>query len=380
MFGNLPLKEPRPDAARFIDALTGKVQPGAPPLVEYLVDDLVMQPVVEDLLEADWVPQSTAVLKPDRDTKSDRDTQKRHLDMFIEFWHRLGYDIVRFERGLHFPENKLDTDDTARGSNKQRAWADEHRGSIMNRKDFDSYPWPKLEEVDFFPFEYIDSHLPDGMGMVTCHAAGIFEHLSWIMSYEGLALSLYDDPDLVKDVADRIGTLMLGFYRHLLDLDHVVAIFPGDDMGFKTGTLVSPEALREYCLVWHRKIAALVHEKELPYFLHSCGDLSAILDDLIDDVKIDGKHSYENTIMPVDEFQRQYGHRIAVLGGLDLNILSRASPDEVRVQTRGLMETCGARGRYAVGSGNSIPSYIPVENYLSMVDEAVTARMAHGEL
>ena len=31
----------------------------------------------------------------------------------------------------------------------------------------------------------------------------------------------------------------------------------------------------------------------------------------------------------------------------------------------------GAGGRYAVGSGNSIPSYIPVENYLAMVDEAL---------
>jgi len=35
---------------------------------------------------------------------------------------------------------------------------------------------------------------------------------------------------------------------------------------------------------------------------------------------------------------------------------------------------CGARGRYAVGSGNSVPSYIPVENYLAMVEEAVTRR------
>ncbi len=35
------------------------------------------------------------------------------------------------------------------------------------------------------------------------------------------------------------------------------------------------------------------------------------------------------------------------------------------------MDDCGPRGRYAVGSGNSIPSYIPVENYLAMVDEAL---------
>jgi len=58
-----------------------------------------------------------------------------------------------------------------------------------------------------------------------------------------------------------------------------------------------------------------------------------------------------------------------VLGGIDINILSGGTPDGVREKTRQLMETCGARGRYAVGSGNSVPSYVPVENYLAMIDE-----------
>lgn len=49
-------------------------------------------------------------------------------------------------------------------------------------------------------------------------------------------------------------------------------------------------------------------------------------------------------------------------------------PQEVRQHTRFLAETCGRRGRYAVGSGNSIPSYVPVDNYLSMVDEALGLR------
>jgi uroporphyrinogen decarboxylase len=115
----------------------------------------------------------------------------------------------------------------------------------------------------------------------------------------------------------------------------------------------------------------MTHARGLPYFLHSCGNLSTIMEDLITDIKIDGKHSYEDAIMPVQDFQQRYGSRIAVLGGIDLNILAAASPEAVRRHTRSLMETCGARGRYAIGSGNSIPSYVPVQNYLAMVDEAV---------
>ena len=62
--------------------------------------------------------------------------------------------------------------------------------------------------MDFSPFEYINDHLPEGMGLMTCHAGGIFEHLSQIMSLEGLCLALYDQPDLVEAVCERIGELI----------------------------------------------------------------------------------------------------------------------------------------------------------------------------
>jgi uroporphyrinogen decarboxylase len=206
---------------------------------------------------------------------------------------------------------------------------------------------------------------------MACHAGGVFEHLSWIMSYEGLCLALPENPELVKAVTDKIGSLMTEFYRHLFDLDRLIAVFPGDDMGFKTGPLISPTDLRKYVLPWHKQFAAMAHERGLPYFLHCCGNLEMIIEDLIEDVKIDGKHSFENAIISIQDFQARFGRRVAVLGGLDVNILSASSPEGVRTHTRHLIETCGRSGRFAIGSGNSVPSYVPVENYLAMVDEAL---------
>ena len=359
MLQHLPLANPRPDARQFIDILTGRTRSSRVPLVEYIMDDMVTKPITTNLLGRQWVVEGV-----------DRASQTAALDNFIQFWFRLGYDFVRFERGLPFQEQQFVAPDPTPGSSKQRAWPDEHHGTIMSWEDFEHYQWPRVEDFDFFPFEYINSHLPDGMGLISCHAAGVFEHLSFIMSLEGLSLALYDAPNLVQAITDKLGILLTQFYAHLLDLDHLIAIFPGDDMGFRTGTLIAPDALRKYCLPWHKRFAEMTHARGLPYFLHSCGNLSTIMEDLIADVKIDGKHSYEDAIIPVQDFQAQYGDRIAVLGGVDLNILSAASPEAVRKHTRFLIETCGARGRYAIGSGNSIPSYVPVQNYLAMVDEA----------
>ena len=364
MIHNLPLANPKPNSTEFIDILAGRVKSKRVPLVEYLVDDILMKPITTSMLGRQWVIPG-----------ADRESQQAALDNFIQFWYRLGYDFVRFERGLPFLETNFVAPDPSPGSEKDRSWPDEHHGAIMTWEDFEKYPWPRVEDFDFFPFEYINSHLPEGMGLISCHAAGIFEHLSFIMSMEGLSLALYDAPDLVQAITDKIGKLLVKFYEHLLDLDHLIAIFPGDDMGFRTGTLIKPDALRKYCLPWHKRFAAMTHARGLPYFLHSCGNLSTIMEDLITDIKIDGKHSYEDAIMPVQDFQARYGDRIAVLGGIDLNILAAGTSEDVRKHARILMETCGARGRYAIGSGNSVPSYVPLQNYLAMVDEAVGFRL-----
>ncbi len=361
MFNNLPLRNPQPDGGRFVRTILGQEHPARPPIFEYIADsERIVRPVVTAMLGRRWaIP-----------TADDRASQAASLDNFIAFWYYLGYDVIKFERGLPWKLTSLPAPDTATDGASNRGWADEHGGSIRSWADFERYPWPTIEQMDFFPFEYVSQHLPDGMGLFLSHSGGPLEVLTRLMSYEGLSLALYDDPSLVKAVAERVGSLMEQMYVHLLQLDHVIGLFPGDDMGFRTATLVAPKSLRTYTLPWHKRFAEMAHARGLVYCLHSCGNLATIMEDLIEDVKIDAKHSYEDVIIPVEDFQARYGERIGVIGGLDVDRLAAGTSEQVRARTRQLKEICGGRGRYVLGSGNSIPNYIPVENYLAMVDEA----------
>jgi uroporphyrinogen decarboxylase len=336
----------------------GRARLERPPLVEYIVDETVMRPVIEGLGRRWVAPDGTP------------GALEAYLANFAEFYYRMGYSLVKFEQALAFPSHHLLAPDTAPNAARARSWNDQHRGAVATWEDLERYPWPEVDDFDFSAFEILNRRLPEGMGLMLSHAGGPYEVLSALMSYEGLCLAIYDDFALVQAVADQVGRRMLRFYERLLSLDRLVAIFPGDDMGFRTGTLIGPDHLRALTLPWHKRFAALAHARGLPYFLHSCGNLLAIMDDLIDEVGIDGKHSYEDAILPVEEFQARYGGRIAVLGGLDVHTLSFASPAGVRQRARELIETCAPRGRYAIGSGNSIPSYVPLENYLAMLAEA----------
>ena len=93
------------------------------------------------------------------------------------------------------------------------------------------------------------------------------------------------------------------------------------------------------------------------------------MEDLLSEVRIDALHSFEDTIVQVTDMKQQYGNRVALLGGIDVDFLCRATEDQVRARVRGTLDTCLPGGGYCLGTGNSVANYIPLANYLAMLDE-----------
>jgi uroporphyrinogen decarboxylase len=90
---------------------------------------------------------------------------------------------------------------------------------------------------------------------------------------------------------------------------------------------------------------------------------------------IDAKHSNEDQIASFDRWITGYNQKIGLLGGIDVNTLCLSAYDEVyrEVLDKGQSYRKMSRG-YALGSGNSIPGYVPVEGYLAMIDAAKEIR------
>ena len=104
--------------------------------------------------------------------------------------------------------------------------------------------------------------------------------------------------------------------------------------------------------------------------LHSCGYYRDIIEDIIDDMKFDGRHSYEDKIVPVEVAYKELKQKIAVLGGLDIDFLSRAQPEKIYQRAKDILSLTKHHGAYALGSGNSVPDYISNDNYLAMLKAA----------
>jgi uroporphyrinogen decarboxylase len=244
---------------------------------------------------------------------------------------------------------------------------------ITDRATFAQYAWQDPEACDYSRLEKVRPDLPAGMKLIVCGPGGVLENVISLAGYDNLCFMIADEPDLVRDIFEAVGSRLVKHYRIAGAFDTVGACISNDDWGFKTQTMLAPADMRKFVFPWHRKIVETIHAAGKPAILHSCGYAGEILEDVIA-MGYDARHSYEDTIQPVEQAYEEYAGRLAVLGGMDLDFVCRAKPAEITRRSRAMLDRAASRGGYALGTGNSVPTYVPPENYFAMIEAAIAGR------
>jgi uroporphyrinogen decarboxylase len=247
-------------------------------------------------------------------------------------------------------------------------------GPIQTISDFEKYPWKeipvKFRKIYTPHFEAIRNTLPEGMKAYGGCGYGIFEASQDLVGYEPLCVMQYLDPGLFRDIFVRIGDLWVELWSWVINNYDDIFVFyrMGDDLGHKTSTMLEPDTIRQHILPQYKRIIDLVHASGKKFLLHSCGKIFPLMDDIIS-LGIDAKHSNEDQIAPFLEWIEKYSGRIGLFGGFDLNLLVLEKPEVVfqTVLKQGTLFRARANG-YGLGSGNSIPGYIPVDGFLAMIE------------
>lgn len=242
---------------------------------------------------------------------------------------------------------------------------------ITDRESFDRYIWNDPRDFSLEPLEEAARELPEGMKLIICCPCGVLENVVAIVGYENLCYMAYEDEALVEDIFEQVGSRLVTYCRDALRYDFVGAIMSNDDWGFNTQTMLPPEMMRRYVFPFHKEIVSAAHAAGKYAMLHSCGNYSLIIEDVIEDMKFDGRHSYEDVIEPVETAYERLKGRLAVLGGIDMDYLARSSPEEIAQRSRKMLERAQDAGGYALGSGNSIAEYVPFEHFLAMLQVAL---------
>ena len=278
----------------------------------------------------------------------------------------LGYDHANLwaENGFAFPRGEV--------HHAQSISANEG-ALISDRASFEAYPWPEVGKLDWSYLDTAAAALAPGQVLMPSGPCGVLENVIALFGFERMCELLSDDPELVQEVFDKVGSCLLAYYQRVVGHPAVGLLMSNDDWGFKTQTMLSPKQMRRLVFPWHERIVACGHAAGKPVVLHSCGHLAPVMDDVIDGMKYDGKHSYEDGITPVEEAWERWGSRIAILGGIDLDYLCRTPAPEVRARSAALLARTAGRG-WAAGTGNSVPEWVPREAFFATIAPSLAGR------
>lgn len=234
------------------------------------------------------------------------------------------------------------------------------------------YRWREPEEAyDSRYMKEAAACLPPGMKLIAYGPDGMLENMIRLIGFDNLCYAVADDPEWVGEISEKVGSRLVHYYKTVSADPAVGACIVNDDWGFHSQPMLSPEDMRRYIVPWHKKMVEAIHGNGKPAILHSCGRLDALMDDIIDVCRYDAKHSYEDKILPVEEAYERYHDRIAILGGIDVDFVCRRTEGEIFKRSAAMLERTRARGGYALGTGNSVPEYVPDDKYFAMIRAAV---------
>jgi uroporphyrinogen decarboxylase len=134
------------------------------------------------------------------------------------------------------------------------------------------------------------------------------------------------------------------------------------DVAYKNDMLFSPRYWREYFKPCVADIVKVCHDNNLPVIYHGCGNVKRIFPDFIE-IGIDVYNPLEAKAgLDVVELRKEYGHKLAFCGNMDVMEWAAADKDELKkIVLRKLAAAKG--GGYIFQSDHSVPSSVSGQNY-----------------
>jgi len=290
----------------------------------------------------------------------------------IEFRYRAGYDYIWISKGMIDPAGTVNKEFVSKESSRHfkgkdiRVWAEEHSGIIHSKKDIEQFPWPEIEKTDFSEFLIAEKNLHDGMKIFGV-CGKIFVATWMLLGFENFVFLSVDNPSLVDHLINTIGEIQVEACKKMIEFDCVGGIWIPDDVAYHTGSIMPPAWLKEKIFPFYKKMSVLIKEAGKLFLYHSDGNLFEMLDTIID-TGFNALHPVEPESMDIAEVRNRVGKKIALIGNICVNTLATGTKKQIVEISKDRIEKYGKQGGYALGSSNSIANYVPLENYLSMLE------------
>ena len=246
--------------------------------------------------------------------------------------------------------------------------------------DVERFPWPDpydpariagLEEEVKYWYDHTDYALVGGLP-----CGGMFESCTWLRGMDKLLMDFMLDKEFSHALMSKILELHQGFFSVFLDIvgPYIEMIETADDVGIQSGLLISPKLYREMVKPYHQRLFETIKSKtKAKIFLHSCGSIVDIADELID-AGVEVLNPIQPLAKGMDDpaaLKQRFGDRLIFHGGIDIQkALPTGTVEEVHAEVKKRLSGLAPNGGYILAAAHNIQVDVPPQNIIAMYEAA----------
>jgi len=252
-------------------------------------------------------------------------------------------------------------------------------GPATTVREVEAYAWPSADRYDYEAAAAVAQAWGTEYAVRGPYWRPLFCRVCDLFGMEEALAKLALEPAVFEAALEVAGEQTADFCARLLAAcgEAMPILCLGDDFATQRGLMISPEQWRRLLKPRYAKLFAVGRRAGKAVWFHSCGDITAVLPDLVD-IGMEVWETVQLHALPLspEELQREYGRHLAFFGGVNTQRLPFVAPEAVRVEVRRRIEVLGEGGGYICGPDHHLKPDVPAENAVALFDEARAFRRA----
>jgi uroporphyrinogen decarboxylase len=193
----------------------------------------------------------------------------------------------------------------------------------------------------------------------------LFERAWALRGMENFMMDFIINPAFVHDLLEEITDFNIAVLDNLASFA-IDGVYFGDDYGYQRGLMMSPAVWRRFIKPRLQRMYERAHSLGCDVFIHSCGNVREILEDLYR-AGVNVFNPFQPEAIDIEETIGTFSGKLAFYGGMSIqHTLPFGSTGDVTDETQNRLELAKRFGGYIISPSHDMPPDIPLENILTM--------------